>query len=214
VLAIGDIVEPVEAWRTYKHEQTGRDWDYVFRILYFTSTPNLLDREFSAPIEIANVDATAGHISNQDLWIAPDGSAFILYIEREVQSTLMRDKFFPGKSVDGFLHLAIVQDGAVVSRRVLAGPERGPGCARFHETPDGRLFLFAHFRAPVPGNELILLDRHGEPAAPPVRVPFDPAFTSFSLATVRAGNKPSRIIDVLGHATAGNTLSYGQVRLE
>jgi len=213
VLAVGDIVEPVKEWQTYKFEQTGRKWDYVFRILYFAWTPNLVDRAFAAPIEVANVDATAGHISNQDLWIAPDGSAFILYTEREVQSALMRDKFFPGKSVDNVLHLAVVKDGAIVSRRILAGPERGPGCARFHETPDGRLFVLTYVGAPEPGNELIALDQNGAPTASARKIPFDPAFTSFSLATVRAGNKPSRTIDILGHATAGNILSYGQVQL-
>jgi len=58
VMAIGDIVEPVEEWRTYKFEQTQRKWDYVFRILYYTWTPDIAQRPFAEPIEIANVDKT------------------------------------------------------------------------------------------------------------------------------------------------------------
>jgi hypothetical protein len=34
VLAVGDIVEPVEAWRRYRKEKTGSAWDYVFRRLF------------------------------------------------------------------------------------------------------------------------------------------------------------------------------------
>lgn len=47
VLAISDIVEPVEEWRQYKFEQTQRTWDYVFRISYYTWTPNLGETEFA-----------------------------------------------------------------------------------------------------------------------------------------------------------------------
>ena len=37
VMAIGDIVEPNEAWRAFKKQKTGRDWDYVFRRLFYTT---------------------------------------------------------------------------------------------------------------------------------------------------------------------------------
>lgn len=36
VLAIGDIVEPVEEWRTLKFGRLKREWDYVFRRLFYT----------------------------------------------------------------------------------------------------------------------------------------------------------------------------------
>jgi hypothetical protein len=42
-------------------------------------------------------------------------------------------------------------------------------------------------------------------------VPFAEPFTSFCTATVRAGNRPSNIIDVFGNSTGGNVLSYGRV---
>jgi len=67
VLAIGDIVEPVEEWRRYKREKTQREWDYVFRRLFYTWTPHVPTEPFRPPLEIDNVDATGGHITNLDL---------------------------------------------------------------------------------------------------------------------------------------------------
>lgn len=215
VMAIGDIVEPVEEWRQYKFEQTQAKWDYVFRILYFTASPDLTKAPFAEPIEIANVDATAGHISNHDLWIAPDGRAYILYSQREVASAMMRDKFFPDKSLHNSLHLAIVDKGQVVERHVLvAGSDtQDGGHARFHETPDGRLFAVAYLSGAETGNYLIPIHPRPEPDAR-VKIPLAQPFGSFFLAGVRGGSAPSNIIDILGHTTTGEILSYARVDLK
>ncbi|MEM4244322.1 MAG: MGMT family protein [Candidatus Bathyarchaeia archaeon] len=55
VLAIGDIVEPVDEWRNYKFEKTGSGWDYVFRRLFYTWTPDIRKYNFSEPIEVDNL---------------------------------------------------------------------------------------------------------------------------------------------------------------
>lgn len=214
VLAVGDIVEPVEEWRTYKFEQTKREWDYVFRILYHTSTPDLTTTPFAAPIEVANVDKTAGYIGNQDLWVSPGGEAYIMYTETEVASTLMRDKFFPGKSVVPSLHLAVVKDGAVVSRRVLvAGSETvSPGCARFHVAQDGTLFAVLWVGGAQPGNFLKRI-RPGQEDASVIPIPLKRPLGSFSLASIRAGNRPSNTIDVLGQAD-DKTMAYAQIAIK
>jgi hypothetical protein len=214
VLAIGDIKEPVKDWAEYKLAQTGRAWDYVFRILYFTQAPDLKNGGFSAPIEIANVDATAGYIANQDLWIAPDGSAYLLYTEQAVQSALMRDKFFPDLSVAATLHLAVVKDGRVVERRVFheGKDEDQVSWARFHETPDGKLYALVAFSGSRPRNALVQVYPKTEPLEF-VPVPFQTPFGSFLLATVRAGCAPSNTIDLIGHQRSGTTLSYGQLEV-
>ncbi|MBI2423094.1 MAG: hypothetical protein HYV27_09720 [Candidatus Hydrogenedentes bacterium] len=214
VLAIGDIVEPVEEWRNFKFEQSGQKWDYVFRRLFFTSTPDLVSGAFSEPLEIANLDATAGHISNQDLWIAPDGSAYILYTQVEVQSAAMRDKFFPGASLVPSLHLAVVKDGAIVSKRVLleGNDAQTPGHTRLHQTPDGRLFTLVNVNGQNGGNKLVQLYPERD-AAPWIDVPFQTPFGSFVLADTRAGNAPSEFIDVFGYRGSGDTLCYGRVRV-
>ncbi len=211
VLAIGDIVEPVEEWKTYKLEQTKATWDYVFRILYYTSTPDVAKTGFAAPLEIANVDKTAGAISNQDLWLSPDGDAYVMYTEREVASALLRDKFFPGKSLVTSLHLAVVKDGAVTSRRVLYEGTEAAQCghARFHVAADGTLYAVLCVSGPDAGNKLLQVYPPVE-NAPLLSIPVKKPMPSYCLANVRAGNAPSNTIDLLGQST-GDTMSYIQM---
>lgn len=213
VLAIGDIVEPNEAWRTYKKERTGRDWDYVFRRLFYTWTDNVHAQDFAAPVEIANVDATAGHISNQDLWIAPNGDAYVMYSQSEVASALLRDKFFPDKSTTPSLYLAILRQGGLVSLRTMVEGSGAvvPGTARFHETPDGRLYALVYLAGATRQN--VLMQVYPQLDADPTRVPFTKPFSTFTLASVRAGNRPSNTIDVLGINEAADTVSYAAVQL-
>jgi hypothetical protein len=47
ILAISDIIEPVPAWRRYKRELTKQQWDYDFRRLFFTWTPDITTTPFS-----------------------------------------------------------------------------------------------------------------------------------------------------------------------
>lgn len=215
ILAIGDIVEPNETWRAYKFEQTGRKWDYVFRRLFYASAPDLIERGFNEPIEVADVDATAGYIGNQDLWIAPDGDAYILYTQRETQSALLRDAFFPEASVLNSLHLAIVKRDGTIQRHVLmeGTGDRQPGHARFHETLDGSLFVLLNVTGSDGGNKLLQV-RPENANAELLDVPFQTPFTSFVLATVRAGNVPSNTIDVFGIQTKGDTMAYGRIALD
>ncbi|MBW7863574.1 MAG: hypothetical protein GX580_06390 [Candidatus Hydrogenedens sp.] len=213
VLAVGDIVEPVKEWREYKFAQTGQNWDYVFRILYYTATPDLAAAPFCVPVEIANVDGTAGAVSGHDLWIAPDGAAHILYTERKTASALMRDKFFPGNSILNRLMLAVVRDGAVVSRRVLVeGAENAePGAARFHVAADGAVFALLHMSGGDGGAKVMRVFPSEEDAAP-VSVPLLEPLSSFSLAGVRAGNPPSDTIHAIG--PIGNSMRYARLTLE
>ena len=214
VLAVGDIVEPVEEWRKLKFERTQRKWDYVFRRLFYVHAPDLKGAGFGEPLEIANVDATAGYIGNQDLWIAPDGAAHILYTQRNVQHAWMRDEFFPEESILNSLHLAVVRDGAVVRRVVLiAGNDQAqPGHARFQETAQGALYALVHMSGAESGN--VLLPVPSDDASPsPIPVPLTAPFGSFMLANTRAGNAPSNTIDVFGHTTSGTTLNYAQLKI-
>ncbi len=210
VAAIGDIVEPVKEWREYKFEQTKQTWDYVFRILFFTWSPDVASQGFASPIEIANVDATAGYIGSQDLWISPGGEAYLMYTEQEVQSALLRDKFLPGKSLIPSLRLAVIKDGKVVSRRVLlAGTDAmSPGCARFQVAENGTVYAVMYVSGPDAGNKLMQVYPRVEDA-PLIPIPLKTPISAFCLASVRAGNAPSNIIDMHG-STQGNTMGYAQ----
>lgn len=213
VMAVGDIVEPVEEWRKYKFEQTGREWDYVFRILYYSAAADIAKGGFAPPLEIANVDKTAGGITNQDMWIAPDGAALLMYKESEVASALMRDKFFPGKSLLNSMHLAVVRDGAVVSRRVLHTGAEGceAGWARFHTAADGTVYAVLHVTGPEAGNKIMQVWPEIE-NPPLIPLPAAQPLTSFFLASVRLGSRPSDTIDILG--PVGNTMRYIRAVLE
>jgi hypothetical protein len=215
ILAVGDIVEPVEEWRKYKKEQTGRDWDYVFRRLFFASNKDVEHAPFSGPIEIANVDATAGHISNQDLWIAPNGDAYVMYTEVEVGSALMRDKFFPGKSTTPSLMLAIVRDGSVAERHALvpASEQEHAGHARFHVTAKGEVYALIYVSGSSPRNELVPIYPDHTPGER-VPVPFKVPFGSFLLASRRAGNAAGNTIDLIGMNGKADTMAYGQIIVE
>lgn len=214
LMAISDIVEPVTAWREYKFEQTKQEWDYVFRILHYTWTPDAVRRPLCEPVEVANVEPTGGHIANHDLWLDPQGRAWLLYSEREVQSALLRDRFFPGKSVDDSLWLAIVEEGRVVDRRrLIAGsPERSVPWARFHEAADGRLFVFASVTGAQPRNVLLQVHPPVDPPAP-LPVPLSAPFGRFCLASARAGNLPGDVLDVLGTADRPDLIRYAAIRL-
>jgi len=211
VLAVGDIVEPVEEWKTYKFEQTKAAWDYVFRILYYTSAPDITKGGFGAPLEIANVDKTAGAISNQDLWIGPQNEAYIMYTEREVASALMRDKFFPGRSLASSLCLAVVRDGVVVSRKVLHPGSEKKQCshARFHVAADGTLYAVMTVNGSDAGYKLMQVCPPVEDA-PLVPIAAKKAMSGYCLANTRAGNAPSNTIDLLGQVD-GDTMSYVQM---
>ena len=214
ILAIGDIVEPVEAWRKYKFEQTQREWDYVFRRLFYTRTPDLRSAPFSEPLEIDSADETAGAIMNQDLWVAPDGEAWILYTRCEVQNALMRDKFFPDKSILPSLRLARVRDNSVTARSVLLPEDANASIshARFHVTPEGHLFAVLHMTGKDPGVKLMRLLPE-DPAHTLIPVPLSHPLSSYCLANVRAGNAPSNLIDFFG-TEGGNVYRYAAVRLD
>ncbi len=216
VLAIGDIVEPVEEWRRYKREKTQREWDYVFRRLFFTWTPNVLSEPFSPPIEIDNVDATGGHITNLDLWLDSRGTVHLLYL-RQQTTPLLREKYFPDLPLRATLEHCAVQEGRIVQRQTLLEGGEGlnnprPLYARFHSL-DGKRLVVVYAATNTDGTRfnalLPLLPRRGEPQTIPLREPFSVFFT----ACERGGNKPSHTLDLFGIAQEPEVLRYACVQL-
>ena len=222
ILAIGDIVEPVKEWREAKFEHLKRQWDYVFRRLFYTWTSDIGASDFAEPIEIANVDATAGHINNLDLWLDQEGRAHLLYLERNMQHPFMRDRFFPGEEMTASLQWVIIDDGEVVSRQSLLTHTEGapgpvPGYARFHATHDGRLFVIEYLHGrDADGNDLTgnyARQILPEPAEP-VRLALEHPFRTFFTATERGGNTPfDNTLDLFGLSSDPLTLRYARVRL-
>jgi hypothetical protein len=220
---VSDILEPKRPWREFKKQLTGREWDYDFRRLFYTWTPDIMAGKFADWVEIASREQTAGWIMPGDLWVAPDGTVHILWTERAIDERL-REKFFPGAWQSHALNYAQVRTGKVVSRRTLALAEEGgsqeiPGRGRFQVTSDARLFVFFYVSGrdaagqAVSENRVLELNRDGTPGAP-MRVPLKHPFTEFFTATERGGSPPSNTLELLGHRTGSPlTVSYARIRL-
>lgn len=222
VLAIGDIVEPNAEWRAYKREKTGREWDYIFRRLFYTWTPDIAATDFAEPLELENVDSTGGHIRNLDLWLGPGESVHVLYLKVPVQSALLRDKFFSEMKMVTSLEYAVLRKGQVVRREALLKGGEGesaeiPGDAKFHATKDGRLFVIYYCsgrdESGKPISENRILQVLPETDAKPVSIPLKNPFTTFFTATERGGSPASNTIDLFGIGHQPNTLRYARIRL-
>jgi hypothetical protein len=220
---VSDVIEPYKAWREFKRELTGQQWDYDFRRLFYTWTRDIAKEPFAEWVEIASRDKTCGWVSPGDLWLAPNGDVHLLWSERAIDERL-RAKFFPEAKQSHMLNYAVVREGKVVRRRALMeSTEDKPGligsAGRFHVTPENRLFVVCYASGAEAGGRRVAENRileilpDGTPGTP-VRLPLAKPFTSCFTTTVRAGSPPSGTLEMLGpRAGTGNTISYARVRL-
>ncbi|MBL9137937.1 MAG: hypothetical protein JNK85_18875 [Verrucomicrobiales bacterium] len=215
---VSDITEPNPAWREFKRQLTGREWDYDFRRLFYTWTPDVTREPFGQWIEIAGRESTCGWMWPCDLWVESPETVQLLWTERALDERL-REKFFPQARQSHALAWASVTRGRVTRRRVLMeshedAPQPVATAARFHGTPDGRLFVIRHVNGEGGGrNEVVELGPQGEPLSV-TRVPLEKPFTSFFTATPRAGSPRSPWVDLLGvQAGTENAIGYARLRL-
>lgn len=220
---VSDVTEPNPAWRDFKRELTGQQWDYDFRRLFYTWSPDIRTGEFRDWIEIASRDETCGWISPGDLWVAPDGDVHIVWTERALDLRL-RDKFFPDAKQRNELNHAVIRNGEVVKRNTIMAADEGTGPQviasqpRFQVTPDNRLFLFYHAGGTdengtaVSENRVLEISADDMPGTP-VTVPMTHPMNAYFTATVRAGSEPSNHIDLLGNRAGDDAMSYARVRL-
>ena len=220
---VSDVHEPYTAWRDFKRQLTGQQWDYDFRRLFYTWTPDITKQPFSGWVEIASRDKTCGSVAPGDLYAAPNGDVHLLWTERALDERL-RAKYVPGAKQSHTLNYAVVRAGKVVRRRVLLeSTEDKPGLiasvCRFQVSPEHRLFVVYYAAGKDEGGKAISENRVSEirsdgRVTAPVRIPLKQPFTSFFTTTVRGGSPPSRTLEMLGQrAGAGNTISYARVRL-
>lgn len=212
VLAIGDIVEPIEEWGNYKREKTGRSWDYVFRRLFYTWTSDITTTDFASPIELDSVESTGGHIRNQDMWVDDNGVVHILYLKQPVVG-ILRDQFFPDIPIVTSLEYCAVKDGEKIEQLTLVEGGEGivgdvPGYGRFHVTDDERLLVL--YRT---GNEIKLMQVLPEKSEP-VTIPLDEPFSTFFTNTERGGSAPSNTIDLFGIGQNSHILRYARVKIK
>lgn len=218
---VSDIVEPNPAWRAHKKQLTGREWDYDFRRLFYTWTPDITTSPFKPWVEIASREKTGGWITPGDLWVAPDGVVHIVWTERAIDERL-REKFFPTEKQSHSLRYAVLRDGQIILQRTLLSSVDGgevPGRGRFQVTPQNRLFVFFYVSGrnsagkSVSENRLLELLASGV-SGEAVRVPMQHPLSDYFTATVRAGSPPSNTLDLLGQRVgASATISYARIRL-
>ncbi|MHC4088308.1 MAG: hypothetical protein ACYSU5_24345 [Planctomycetota bacterium] len=223
VMAIGDIVEPVEEWQKLKFEKLKRKWDYVFRRLFYTYTPDIRTSNFVAPIEIDTVEETAGHIRNFDLYIGETGIAHLLYLKRPHQYSFIRDKYFPGQAMTTHLEYVVIKGGKVLLRKTLAETGQGstglePSYGRFHISSDGVLWIIAAGTYTDGAEQTFgnyigrVLPGQSKPEF--VRIDLKHPFGAFFTNTVRGGSEPSDVIDLFGIADDNPNLRYARIRLK
>jgi hypothetical protein len=220
---VSDIVEPNPEWRAFKKQLTGNEWDYDFRRLFYTWTPDITRKKFKPWVEIASRDKTCGWIMPGDLWVAPDGAVHLVWSERAID-TRLREKFFPNAKQRHSVNYAVVRDEKVEFRRTLLLADEGgaseiPSAPRFQVTPDNRLFVIFYVGGTSSSGKAVSENRVQEilptgEVGPAVRIPFQQPFISYFTATVRAGSPPSTTVELLGQR-AGDplTLCYARVRL-
>ncbi|HUV62444.1 MAG TPA: hypothetical protein VMW24_01030 [Sedimentisphaerales bacterium] len=223
VMAIGDIVEPVAEWRKLKFEKLKRQWDYVFRRLFYTYSDDISRADFCAPIEIDTVENTGGHIQNLDLYVDAAGAAHLLYLKRPHQYEFIRDKYFPGQAMTAQLEYAVVAKGSVVSRKTLARTPAGaggfePSFGRFHVNQKGDLYVIAVGSGIEPQsrgrNNYIGRVGAGKDRLNFERIPLKHPFGNFFTNTPRGGSAPSDVIDLFGTADDSPNLRYARIRIE
>jgi len=221
---VSDIIEPNPEWRAFKKQLTGRDWDYDFRRLFYTWSPDITTGKFEPWVEIASREKTCGWINPGDLWAAPTGDVHLLWTERALDERL-RPKFFPDEKQSYSLNYAVLRKGKVVSRRTLLVAEEGksnesPGRGRFQITPDNRLFVFFYVSGSDASGKHISEDRLLEilpdgSASNSAPVPLKKPFTDFFTTTIRAGSPPSKTLELLGTRQGSNaTISYARIRID
>jgi len=229
VLAIGDIVEPVAAWREEKTRVLQRSWDYVFRRLFYAWAPDLAAGSFGEPLEVDSVEDTGGWMFNQDMLVDREGRVHLLWVRRNFDHGFMRDRFFPGRPIIEEVRHAVIEDGRITAQETLLSRELSAEATarrlatngRLHELPDGRIVAVLAVEAARRDDSTLLLqevDLRGRSSAAPVALKVDgPPFTGrFFTNTPRGGSVPSYGLDLLGTATNDGLVSlrYLHVHLE
>lgn len=222
VMAIGDIREPNQAWQQLKREVLKREWDYVFRRLFYCQAPDLADGGFERPIEIDSVDETAGHILNLDMHIDAGGAVHLLYLKKPHQYAFIRDRYFPGQAMTTSLEYVVLADAQVVHRASLVAStsqdaaDFTPVYARFHVAPGERLSVIIAGTEQPAGQpaRFVNVVMGLLPASKPQELNLNHPFRTFFSSAPRGGCEPSNTIDLFGTGADVPNLRYAEVRLK
>lgn len=217
VFGTSDILEPNMRWREFKRKLTGREWDYDFRRVFFSFTPDITKEPFRYWVEISEREKTAGYLRNCDLFVDNNEITHLLWIEKSCDERL-KPVFFPEEPVTYSLYYARLKGQKIQEKKeILSFTEdtKIPSTSiknmwsRFHITETGKIFVFCTVpweddRNKINAeNYLIELDKTGHLKSKN-KVNFDKPFISFHTANIRNGTKPSNILHIYGHISQTN----------
>ncbi len=185
---------------------------FLFQNVFYSWTRNIGNEAFSQWLLVSSRTEDGGYVFPWDIWLAPNGSVYVLWEERVVTGVAATTSYA--------LRFAVIVNG-VVTRRANLYESNGTTpvafSGRFHETPDGRLFVVSYQRVPsLPTGgtnqivEILSNGSIGESVALPLAKPFNTFFT----ASKHAGNKPSYTLDMLGKQDPATfEIAYAKIQL-
>jgi len=219
-LAVSDIIEQNEEWRKYKKEQTGNDWDYDFRILYYSYAGDIRNGTFGKPVVVASADETCGQARPIDIYIDDNGDAHLLYYIRNVWHTFMRDKFFPDLQLRASFGYCRMSGGKIVEQYDIDGGKEtergkiGDFNGFFHVSKDKKLRVFYsrnNVRDENRPDGWHMTEITDSGMTNPVKIP-DLGVRSCFNVKPRMGAEPSDIADIYG--ADGGEIKYVRITLQ
>jgi len=231
VAAVGDEIEPNEAWRKHKFEYTGKQWDYDCRQVFYAWTPDAVKVPFSPTLTVLSRDETCGLANPLDIHRDAGGGIHLLMRVVNIGHRCVRDRFFPELPIRVSLEYVRMIRGRVVERRTLAesversiaetGPApRGlsiweqpplvfdrpePLGGVFQETPEGLHLLWMEAES----GEARLCVRRLDPVAEQSEVVLSGLGRGYFTNTCsRAGSPPSALADLYGHDPQAREIRY------
>ena len=200
-----------------------------YQQLYYTWCDDITTGKFHPWVEIVNRERTGGYVWATDLYVSRDRRdprVHVLWYDRFLKagkdSAAFREKFTPGEKQRIALNYSVIRRGKVLSTTaIVEGGDDGKGeipgrTAKFHATPDGRLFVLHCVQTPTPESRLIEIFADGS-LGKPVKIPLKRSIPTFFTAGVRAGCEPSWTIDLFGDTRkdwgGGGTMRYARIRL-
>ena len=198
---VSDVREPYKRFRDAMTAVKPTRFDFDFRRLFYTWTPDIANAEFGAWVEVSSRDATCGRITPMDLYVHEDGHVHIIWTEEALNEDI-RDPCYPHEKQSWALMHGLLKDGVVLKKHALRLKEEGstdpePRWAHFHVGAEGQLIVIHHDRGDTPVTGVLVLDEQGEivdRAEVPLETQMDLSFN----ASHRCGNAPSNMIDLLG----------------
>jgi len=230
IFGTSDIMEPNPEWRKYKKQLTGREWDYDFRRVFFSYTPDITVEPFRYWVEISNREKTAGNARNCDLLVDDEGIIHLLWMEKSCDERL-RARFFADEPLNYSLRYARLKNQKILDLKNIfffpegellpSGIKNINFCwGRFHLTQTGKIYIFASVSGTTATKEttaenwLVELDSTGDIKSKQ-SVRFEKPFTSFHTAGIRNGTAPSDIIHIYGHiADKNDEMWYGEINIQ